>query len=419
MEPESGVEAVPCVGFASLPRFLALDIFARLPADERLMLALVSTSWRTLVAEPSLWTCVDLSQASGLTRASDAVLLACSAKARGGMRSLDVCGLVGGQTSTHKRLRTPISTSSLLTTLRNNAHSLRQLRALCTPFGTGCWKFFYGTTTDEAALDKILQAAPHLTSVDMDISVFRFDASLQRNGVLSLRRLWLLSAPASFSAFLSCAQQCPSLSELKLSFRVAAPDIEALLDFALNKPLTALCLPAHVAPALLPSLTRLVSGGHLTSLALYNVNNVLAPSQTFCAAVAIAPLVCLSYDHAGLFVDLTAGLSLLAAVTGHPTLCHLSLEGNTVAPAGRTLVGTALGLLVAADSILVSLVSGCKLGYEGLPPLIEALPRSMHLSQLDCDENGFTQLAAAQLLAAVRSTTSLIHLDAGGGGGER
>ena len=37
----------PHAGFASLPLFLALDIFARLPADARLLLALVSPSWRT------------------------------------------------------------------------------------------------------------------------------------------------------------------------------------------------------------------------------------------------------------------------------------------------------------------------------------------------------------------------------------
>ena len=77
---ESDSSAVePCVCFASLPRFLALDIFARLPADARLPLALVSPSWRALVAEPSLWACVDLSEGSGVTRPSNALLLAISA----------------------------------------------------------------------------------------------------------------------------------------------------------------------------------------------------------------------------------------------------------------------------------------------------------------------------------------------------
>ena len=118
MEPDTGVQAVPCVSFASLPPFLALDIFARLPADARLLLALVSPSWRALVAEPTLWACVDLSEASGVTRASDALLLACSAKARGGMRSLDVCGrvwAVGEHTPENER--PPISHAALLTTL--------------------------------------------------------------------------------------------------------------------------------------------------------------------------------------------------------------------------------------------------------------------------------------------------------------
>ena len=110
MEPDSALEAVTCAGFASLPRFLALDIFARLPADARLLLALVSPSWRALAAEPSLWACVDLSDASGLTRTSDTLLLACSAKARGGMRSLDVCGRVWAVDSrTPENERPPIS----------------------------------------------------------------------------------------------------------------------------------------------------------------------------------------------------------------------------------------------------------------------------------------------------------------------
>ena len=60
MESDSAAQAAPRAGFSSLPRLLALDVFARLPADARLLLALVSPSWRALVAEPSLWACVDL-----------------------------------------------------------------------------------------------------------------------------------------------------------------------------------------------------------------------------------------------------------------------------------------------------------------------------------------------------------------------
>ena len=116
---------------------MAFDIFARLPADARLLLALVSPYWRALVAEPSLWACVDLSEGSGVTRPSNALLLAVSAKARGGLRSLDVCGRVFGVfENTPVNEHPAISHAALLTTLRANALSLRNLRALCPPLDT-------------------------------------------------------------------------------------------------------------------------------------------------------------------------------------------------------------------------------------------------------------------------------------------
>ena len=235
MEPDSVVEAVPCASFASLPRFLALEIFARLPADARLLLALVSSSWRALVAEPSLWACVDLtSDASGVTRASDALLLACSAKARGGMRSLDVCGQVWA-VSVYFRERPSVSHAALLTTLQNNAHSLRHLWALCPALQTDwtVWQFLNKirprTLATATELDYLLCAAPDLTHIEVDIDVDTFDASLLRNGVVSVRRLSVHHFTTSFSAFLVDARRCLSLVEMQLGGPLDAPDIEALL----------------------------------------------------------------------------------------------------------------------------------------------------------------------------------------------
>ena len=364
MEPDSAVEAVPCDGFASLPRLLALDIFARLPADARLPLALVSPSWRALVAEPSLWACVDLSEGSGVTRASDALLLACSAKARGGMRSLNVCGRVWpAQMNTPENERPPLTMDALKTTLRGNTHSLRHLRALCPPLGTGYWKFLNGHT-GTAVLDDVFRAAPKLTRVEVDISVAEFDASFLRNGVVSVRRLFVNSRPEIFSAFLVNARRCLSLTELELQMRLGAPEIEALLDFALIKPLTALSLiDPGLTPAVMPSLTRLLSGGSLTTLDVWNERRALTTPPAVCAAIAAAPLVRFRYAEAGLFDVLTPGLLLLAAVTGHPTLRRLCIHGNPIAPAECPAVGAALELLVAADSPLVALeISYCDQG---------------------------------------------------------
>ena len=140
---------------------------------------------------------------------------------------------------------------------------------------------------------------------------------------------------------------------------------------------------------------------------------MLTPSPAFCAAVAAAPLVRLYYVDAGLFDALTAGLSLVAAVTRHPTLRHLILMNNSVALTGCPAIGAALGLLVAADAHLLTLcISNCELGNDGLLPFIDALPRNMRLRRLECRGNDFTQLSAARLLAAVRANASLVHLSA-------
>ena len=227
---------------------------------------------------------------------------------------------------------------------------------------------------------------------------------------MSVERLCLDEQTTSFSAFLAYAHQCSSFSELQLTKMLGAPEIEALLDFALNHPLMALSLSGRVTSAAMPSLTRLVSGGSLTTLEVRNGGEVLPPSPEFCTAVAAAPLVRLSYDSTGLLDTLATGLTLLAAVSGHSTLCHLRLAFNSVAPAGRHAVGAALGLLVAADSRLVSLeISYCDLGNDGLLPLIDALPRTTHLCRLYCEGNDFTQLTTTRLLAAVRAMASALR----------
>ena len=119
-----------------------------------------------------------------------------------------------------------------------------------------------------AVLDELLHAVPGLTRVEVDITVDDFDASLLRNGVVSVRRLSVHNCTAaSFSAFLLDAHRCLSLSKLELNGRRDAGQVEAPLDFALNKPLTALSLLGNEPmPAAMPLLTRLVSGGSLTTL---------------------------------------------------------------------------------------------------------------------------------------------------------
>ena len=203
-------------GFASLPRCLTLNIFARLPADARLLLALVCPSWRALVAEPSLWACVDLSQASGVTRTSDALLLACSATARGGMRSLDVCGRVW--TAVHRGFPRPprsrdICAQVVLRTARENASSLRHLRALCPGFdsdvdkGLCTWRFV-NAGAEGKLVDNLLLLAPGLTCVEVDLNATASEASgVLRNEALRVRSLVVSDGQLPPSKFFCLTQR--------------------------------------------------------------------------------------------------------------------------------------------------------------------------------------------------------------------
>ena len=77
------------LGFMDLPQAVALHILSYVPADVRARAALVCRAWRVTVADPRLWTVLDLSPASGVAQpVSDATLRGAAALARGGLTSL-------------------------------------------------------------------------------------------------------------------------------------------------------------------------------------------------------------------------------------------------------------------------------------------------------------------------------------------
>ena len=75
---------------ATLSKSLQHDIAARLPADQRLLLACVCRSLRDAVSESALWSVVDLSSTSGVARCTDKLLRIVAAKACGLIPSVDV-----------------------------------------------------------------------------------------------------------------------------------------------------------------------------------------------------------------------------------------------------------------------------------------------------------------------------------------
>ena len=77
--------------FPQLPLGFVLDVFAQLPADQRLRCAEVCRGWRATVAIPELWRRLDLSPASGVAQPATAALLhAAGARAGGALTMLDV-----------------------------------------------------------------------------------------------------------------------------------------------------------------------------------------------------------------------------------------------------------------------------------------------------------------------------------------
>lgn len=76
---------------AVLPSPLARKVFKRLPADQRARAALVCRRWRAALADPSLWTKLDLSSGGGVVcRVYGDVLRAAAARACGGLVALAV-----------------------------------------------------------------------------------------------------------------------------------------------------------------------------------------------------------------------------------------------------------------------------------------------------------------------------------------
>lgn len=74
---------------AVLPPPFMHAVFSCLPADDRARAASVCRGWRAALADPSLWTHLDLSEESGVVcRVDDAALRAAAARARGGLQSL-------------------------------------------------------------------------------------------------------------------------------------------------------------------------------------------------------------------------------------------------------------------------------------------------------------------------------------------
>ena len=392
------------LGFASLPHAVALQIFALLPADARARAAVICRAWRAAVAEPSLWTRLDLSPASGVKRpVTDAVLRGAAALACGALKALYLEDCVD---VTHD-VRLEVVTA--------NARSLRELV---------CW--FKCAVLPAGSVEELVLAAPQLQGCAVDTAASFADAIRMLRNEAPFGALWLRSLEidqtvngAAVHALAAAMTDHPLLTSLTLSgLQLDLPEaLDAVTAAAVScRLLCGLVLRGcSLSPASVPALARMIRGGSLTSLHIDNERQQLLDEP---AAVQLADAIAASttlrlfvLEDVRFWDDGAAAAAVIRALTGHPSVRVLALDWNNVHDAAAA--GAALGALVAANApALQELdVHTCHLGDAGLGPLFDALPHNAHLRQLDCSNTGMSaQFARDRLLPAVRANTSLRKL---------
>lgn len=417
--------------FASLPRHLQLRIFLLCPADQRVRMTFVCADWRAALSDPLFWADdADLSPLSGSRDVTDGLLRVLSAKAQGGLRSLDVSRLAEQETGF--TTMPVLSDAAILQTVTANALSLQSIRLRC----VGDWE-----TVLLRRLRPLLLAAQHLQRLEADVHCEPADSTAAlRNeapfGALKILRLWVLNWNRDETAALTLADALPAhagLEELVLDRApLQTPAVfDAIVQAVLVSSLTRLLLKdCALPPASLAGLTRLLRHGRLAALDVRCTgpeHGVLFLEEGgvpgLCGALrSSTTLTDLGLNSASLWRSPAVGVALVDALVGHPTVRRLSLSGNRVAFGARVAAGAALGRLVAANapSLAFLNVAGCGLGDDGLRSLVHAVSANTVLRELDCrgnhgagdhDVGGGASTAsstfASEVLRSLRANTAL------------
>ena len=344
---DSAVQRSATPGFSSLPHAVALRIFAAVPADARARAGLVSRAWRDAIAEPTVWTRLDLSPRSGVAQpASDALLRGAAARARGQLISLclEECDADA------------VSEDVLLAVILANAGSLRDL----------VYKYAGDILNTVGIVVAIVQAAPQLQSFETEAILSVEDATrMLRNEppfeALRLSGLYLeppaegvIAGEDALLAFAAAVSAHASLHSLYLdTLRLSPVFWDALSAAALTCRLRQLEFNGcGLSPACIPALARLIRGGSLTSVQIFNGGAQLldspAAEQLGNAFAASRQLVEVHLCRIRLWDDDDAAVILLRSLTGHSSLRNLDVAVND--PPDASIAGAALGALVFANS---------------------------------------------------------------------
>lgn len=391
-----------------LPLSIVVDVCARLPVHQRLLLALVSRAFRALVKEEDLWRVVSLAPDSGVAAAhvGDALLRAVAAKAAGSVVELDVSEWRG------------LTDAAVLEVVRANACTLRRLRVYES----------VGYASELDAVVRLLRAAPALESLEADLACLAGVApGLLANhapyGALRVRTLKVNGPWAGEAQAMEVARGVAAHVHLECLALVgaplgggAAPAMAAVVDAVLARRLTGLRLiDCPLLPPCVPLLSRLLFGGSLTELLLGNghVPLMVAEVAPLCAALRASKLALFGLKSARLWDGpggLAVGNAVVAALVGHPTLRTVWLASNASSGWRRAGVGASLARLVTAGApALTELdVSHCTLSDAGLRPILAAVRASTALRSLDLSWNDVAAgFARDELLPAIAANGSM------------
>ena len=390
--------------FPALPLAVELHIFSLIPADQRLRCAEVARGWRATVAQPALWSRVDLSPASGVAQpASAALLRAAVARAGGALTVLDVSG-------------TDFELKEFYKALCKAAGTVKELHAPNEALAVN-------------QLTQVLEAAPRLRELQTEIvcDLGEVCAVLEPSPFLAplrMRKLILTverqvePLPPAIALALADGRLQPTLDLLGLTridlSTVGALDALAAIVSARRQHLHRLfLLECSFSAEAMPALARALSVGTVNDLAI----GCPSPSGCFDAAGAVAlgnvlrantTLTTLSLwtDSSWAGPAITA---LLGALVGHRSLSMLGLGGRE--EDGSAAFGPALAALIAADAPALTCldVCACNIGEAGLGPLFDALPSNTHLHMLRVMDWWLSaEFMRSRMLPAVQRTSSSV-----------
>jgi len=406
--------------FASLPLPLAHRIFLALPPDARGRACCVCRAWRDALADPSLWTRLDVAGVDALEDENFlhwrqrflAVLRGAAGRAHGQLCQLDLSQ------------QNYVVMDDLLPVLTANAGSLRELHL--------------STVHGNATVEAVVAAAPLLQVLAAEDAFCTWEDAPQilraepPFALLQLRsRLVVhfhdvvdpggMERVAPFAAALVDAALQPALSHVCVEFvDTAQPALMgALADAVLARRLPELSLEDCTPPAAAP-LARLLAEGSLAvfEFSLSGHNPVLfeaAGVQLVADALrANTTLTELELFGSWLHLDMRLVSATLGdALVGHRSLRQLTIYGVNTAEEDCSVFGAALAALIAAEAPALQTLdcSVNELKDAGLAPIMEALPLNRHLRTLDVSDNNMSEaFARERLLPAVRANTTLREL---------